>query len=267
MLRFLTKYPEVVLCSLIACVALAKLRTRGRQRTKAELLLLAAAFGIAGTPLAQWTLARLSALRPWKLDPYIFRLDGLLGFQPSFAVGVLVNHLPWLAFLCGVSYYGLPAVYVGVFALHLKTRSFRDAGEVAAAFALNLFASLPIYLLFPVCGPAYAFPGFPYQVPLHVAAQAIQISAPPNGVPSVHFSSALLILWFLRPWRWGIVFGLAFLAITTIATLGSGEHYAFDLVVAVPYAVVVAWAANRLVARIAPQQDAAPKQVAKKSAA
>ena len=40
---------------------------------------------------------------------------------------------------------------------------------------------------------------------------------------------------FLWHWRLGKVIGIVFLVLTVVATLGSGEHYAFDLICAVPY--------------------------------
>jgi membrane-associated phospholipid phosphatase len=59
----------------------------------------------------------------------------------------------------------------------------------------------------------------------------------PNGIPSVHASTALLVLWFLRRWWWGRISGVVFLILTIFATLGSGEHYLFDLFCALRYAI------------------------------
>jgi hypothetical protein len=42
-------------------------------------------------------------------------------------------------------------------------------------------------------------------------------------------------------WTWGRVFGIAFLALTALATMGSGQHYFFDLLCAVPYASAIAY--------------------------
>jgi len=71
------------------------------------------------------------------------------------------------------------------------------------------------------------------------------ISAAPNGVPSVHTSTALLVLYFLRHWRFGMVAGSVFLGLTVLATLGSGQHYFFDLLCALPYSALILWLGSR----------------------
>jgi membrane-associated phospholipid phosphatase len=61
---------------------------------------------------------------------------------------------------------------------------------------------------------------------------------PRNAVPSLHSAWALLIWWSLRyskNWMRGLA--TVFLALTLLATLGLGEHYPIDLVVALPFAV------------------------------
>jgi hypothetical protein len=58
-------------------------------------------------------------------------------------------------------------------------------------------------------------------------------------MPSVH-AMALLIFWHSRPWRLAVrIFAGALLLFTVLATLGFGEHYLIDLVVAVPFALTV----------------------------
>jgi membrane-associated phospholipid phosphatase len=49
----------------------------------------------------------------------------------------------------------------------------------------------------------------------------------------------MLILWFLWPWKVGRIFGLLYLALIVFATLGSGQHYLFDLIVAIPYTATI----------------------------
>src|SRR4051812_31692653 len=85
-------------------------------------------------------------------------------------------------------------------------------------FALNLVSAVPLYMFFPVCGPRYAFPDFPHDSG-HQLVHPVAISAPPNGVPSGHFSTALLIIWFLRKWPLGQIVGVLFGLLTILATL------------------------------------------------
>jgi len=48
-----------------------------------------------------------------------------------------------------------------------------------------------------------------------------------------------LILWYSRKLPLGRWIGGAFLFLTAAATMGLGEHYFFDLVASLPYAVMV----------------------------
>ena len=57
----------------------------------------------------------------------------------------------------------------------------------------------------------------------------------PNGMPSLHIASVVLAYWQARPYgRWARIAAAVFLVGTLLATLGEGEHYLVDLVVAMP---------------------------------
>jgi hypothetical protein len=181
------------------------------------------------------------------------QFDAVFG-SPSFHLGQIAAAHLWLRTLVSVSYGLLPMAMLGAFAATLLLRPEREAVRVAQTFLLNLFAALPIYLLFPVCGPAFAFPSFPALPPAGLVPHLLAISAAPNGIPSVHMSSALLVLWFLRRWNWGRALGGVYAALIVLATLASGQHYLFDLLCAVPYTVAVVWAVDRFAARSAASQ-------------
>jgi membrane-associated phospholipid phosphatase len=118
-----------------------------------------------------------------------------------------------------------------------------ETALLARAFFLNLFLAVPFYLAIPVCGPAFAYPAvwktFPLHLPNDSPRHMIPIDAAPNGIPSVHMATALLIFWFLRRWWWGSLVGFGFVLLTILSTLGLGQHYLFDLICAIPYAVLV----------------------------
>ena len=68
--------------------------------------------------------------------------------------------------------------------------------------------------------------------------------APRNAMPSVHVAATLLVFWNSIGWpKWARAITAVFLLLTVLATLGFGEHYLVDLVVAVPFclAVQAAW--------------------------
>lgn len=183
--------------------------------------------------------------RPHKLDAYILRIDGLIGFQPSFLLGRFFRSHPWLTMFEAVVYMLMPHAILAVLAVYLWRASNAETWHMLRVALLNLVGAVPFYCLFPVCGPGYAFAGFPLTVPSH-AHGVMDIAQLPNSIPSLHFSSALLIAWFLRRWiglRW---LGIAFVVATLAATLGLGEHYAFDLLTALPYTLGVYWLGTRL---------------------
>jgi hypothetical protein len=97
------------------------------------------------------------------------------------------------------------------------------------------------YQLLPAAGPVHVFHGFPNGLPAQVSLTAEPLPwIPRNAIPSLHTAWALLVYWavakYSRPVRWAAA---VFVLLTLLATLGFGEHYLIDLVVAVPFAVAV----------------------------
>lgn len=90
-------------------------------------------------------------------------------------------------------------------------------------------AALPILILCPAVGPIW--------FENHLVA-----IAPRNCMPSLHFTWALLALWYAPRWlRWP---SAVVVALTAFATVGLGEHYIVDLVAAVPFTAAVCWVAR-----------------------
>jgi hypothetical protein len=237
-MAFLITYPSVILTLVLILWLTARWSLAPSDRKRTEWMLVVAALAVPADGIAQGLANSLSCLRLLKYDEFVYNFDALLG-QPSFVLGRLVEHHTLLMIIVSVSYGLLPMAILGTFAAYLWGRSQAESLVVLRTFILNLLASVPLYLLFPVCGPKAAFAHFPNQAPFHLTPHLLRLAATPNGVPSVHTSSALLIFWFLRRWRWGACTGFIFLALTVLATLGSGQHYLFDLLAAVPYAVLI----------------------------
>jgi hypothetical protein len=128
--------------------------------------------------------------------------------------------------------------YIG----HLRQRP-RKKIDILLAFVLNSCIGYALFLVLPAAGPAFAFPHmYPFHEPAQSALKFRLMSIPdalPNAMPSVHVSTALLVWFNTRPWRWGRHLASAFLLTTLLATLGLGEHYLIDLVVAFPYALLI----------------------------
>ena len=203
-------------------------------------VMLARCLALIGGGVAVHELLGLNArFAVWKLDLYLYALDlKLTGTAPAFLVGAnaIYSYLRPAELLL---YYSLPFITMLVYAGHL--RHSRPAGTNFLLIAItNMVIGYSLYLSYPAAGPAYAFPGlFPRHMPIAAAVHPVLIAAPANCMPSLHVAAALLIWWNCRHWRVVPYFALAFLALTVLATLGLGEHYCVDLVVAVPYALFI----------------------------
>lgn len=180
-------------------------------------------------------------------DVYAFVVDGSLGFQPSFLAGQFYIHHRAIFEFGQITYYGLPVAMAIVYALQLKYKLANQWHVLELLFAAG-FVGYLLYNIFPAGGPIYVFTNiFPdHPLPLE-ALRRIQVELVPvglkfprNAMPSLHMTWAIL-LWFCcwrlpRVIRWT---ALAYVLVTVLDTMGSGEHYFIDLVVAVPFSVVM----------------------------
>lgn len=192
-----------------------------------------------------YSLNMASYLHAKTFDLYTFVFDGSLGFQPSFTCGRILGANAWLFPLVKVTYEAI-VLAMAVFYVAFMGRRERPIWELielpfAAAMVGYLFFSV-----FPVCGPRYGFPASfpwghtPYSDLAGMKLERIPINwlVPRNGVPSLHFSWALLIWWNTRTLpRWARITALAFVLATAFDALATGEHYLFDLIAALPFSL------------------------------
>jgi hypothetical protein len=74
----------------------------------------------------------------------------------------------------------------------------------------------------------------------HLLREPIAVKGVQNAIPSLHMAWVLLAWWYSRGlsvWERGIA--LTFAVFTALATLGTGEHYFIDLIVAYPFSVMI----------------------------
>lgn len=183
-------------------------------------------------------------LTPRTYDRFLYVFDRNLGFDPSFLMGIAFrNHLTF-QFAAGVVYNLLPVNLCLLCALWLRRRP-AGAPDVRLVFAALGIVGFALYQLCPAAGPKYLFgAAFPDHPPL-VSALAIETVGIPhaarNAMPSLHVAWCLLVVynsrwyssWLLR------IYAAVSLALTAAATLGLGEHYLVDLIVAVPLSVAI----------------------------
>jgi hypothetical protein len=178
-------------------------------------------------------------------DLYLYTFDASLHVQIPFIVGRQFAQHPSLRVTALVAYIGLSIPIAFVFAGQVR-RVREKALQCFAAFLLTGPIGILFYNFVPALGPAHLLhQDFPWRpLPTEQAAriflEPIALAGPRNAIPSLHMAWVLLAWWYSRGLSWwerGIA--LFYLIFVGLATLGTGEHYFIDLVVAVPFALFV----------------------------
>jgi hypothetical protein len=184
---------------------------------------------------------------PGTLDLYLYGFDASLGFQPSFLLGRLFRNAMPLQKAAEIVYYAWVFNISVLYGWH-RVNAHRLPVKIIFLFLSTSFLGFALYYLFPATGPVFAFgKAFPDNPPdartLAMGWFAVA-DAPRNAMPSLHTAAALLVFWNSITWpRWGRALTALFLGLTLLGTMGFGEHYLIDLVVAVPFALALqaAW--------------------------
>lgn len=184
-------------------------------------------------------------LHPKCFDLFLYSFDGSLRVQFSFLMGQLFwTHL-WVRFVCLVIYIALPLPLALVYAAQLRQKR-----EAAFAVMLAFLVTGPVGVLFynmlPAIGPRALFGAtFPFHPPaiadvMHMTVAPLLRTGVRNAMPSLHTAWVLLVWWNSKGLaRWIRAIAMSFVILTVMATLGTGEHYFIDLVVAFPFALMV----------------------------
>lgn len=181
---------------------------------------------------------------PVAYDTHLLAADGTLGFQPSFVLGRLAAERPALWNFASTVYYALPFAVALLCAARFKEHP-SQARRLFYLFALLSIVGFALYTLCPATGPMYAFRDvYPWNPPsLRDLALGLALSvpgAPRNAMPSLHFSSALLVLWNTSGLgKAARIAATLFVAAMAFAVLAVGEHYLIDLIVAVPFSLMI----------------------------
>jgi hypothetical protein len=191
------------------------------------------------TILLGWT----ERANPKVLDLYLFSFDSSLRVQIAFLTGQAYALWPWFRAAGTFFYIGLPLVIGLVYAGQLL-RDRTRAISAMIAFLITGPVGVLFYNLLPAVGPIHIFLSqFPWKpIPTeqatHLLVEPIAVAGLRNCMPSLHMSWVLLAWWYSRGlsvWERGIA--MAFVVFTVFATMGTGEHYFIDLVVAFPFVV------------------------------
>lgn len=191
------------------------------------------------------------ALTPETYDHVLYIFDAKfamarLAGSPGWVVGRAFREHAWLYKICGYVYNSLPLGLAVCLALQWRDRLKKIWYPLDLRW-LSMTLGGAGFLLYQVCpaaGPIYLFPKqFPFDAPALasiLAAPALMQAVPRNGMPSLHFGWTLLLFWNMRRRTWWIALAAgAYVSLTALATLGLGEHYLVDLIVAVPVALAL----------------------------
>jgi PAP2 superfamily len=204
-----------------------------------------AALFVASEWSASYLLDWTEALHPKTFDVFLYSFDSSLRVPISFLVGQLLLKNPTLRTASLAIYIALPLPLALVYACQLR-RIPEKALLVMASFLVTGPLGVLCYNLLPACGPVHLLgAAFPWQ-PLPTA-DAMRLNIAPvlmagarNAIPSLHMTWVLLLWWNSRGLAlWVRTIAAVFVALTVLATLGTGEHYFIDLVVAFPFSLMV----------------------------
>lgn len=176
-------------------------------------------------------------------DVYLYSFDCSLGGQYTFWLARCARRFAWTRPFVALTYEVVLLPVAAVYAALLRDR--RRALRAFTSFLLVGPLAIICFCLFPATGPVYAFRSFPLApVPDLEIARLIPVqvlvTGPHNAMPSLHFAWVLLACWNARAIAlWLRVACYALAVLTAFATLATGEHYAVDLLVAVPFALGV----------------------------
>ena len=231
--------------SSIAVLGFRSVWSEGRKRKILVLGLIPFVLFIGSEWLATPLLHLTERIHNGTLDLFLSYFDESLGVQASFVAGKMFAYWPWLKAISMFFYIGLEIPLILVYVRHLVGKGER-ALPVMIIFMITGPIGVIFYNLFPAAGPFHLFGDrFPFH-PLnstqirHLLLEPTQIHAFPNAIPSLHMTWVLLAWWNSQGLsRLTRSIAFAFVAFTVLATLGTGEHYLVDLIVAFPYALML----------------------------
>ncbi len=200
---------------------------------------------VASEYMASTLLDITEKLHPKTFDLFLYSFDCSLRVQLSFLMGKLFWTWLWVRFVCLVIYIALPLPLGLVYAAQLRQKK-EKAFAVMLAFLVTGPVGVLFYNMLPACGPVHVFAAaFPFHPPsiadvMHMNVVPVLLKGARNAIPSLHMAWVLLVWWNSRGLaRWVRAIAMVFVVLTAMATLGTGEHYFIDLVVAFPFSLMV----------------------------
>src|SRR5579872_2559363 len=213
----------------------------GEERKTVLLALVPSLLILASNHYAGYLHKYTESAHPKVLDLYLYSFDSSLHAPIAFWMGQIYAKWKLLGDVSFIFYVGLPFSLALVYAGQ-ASRLRGKAIPIFAAFLLMGPIGGIFYNLFPALGPIHLFGArFPWQ-PL-ATEQARRLFLEPvallglrNAIPSLHMGWTLMSWWYSRGLSvYERAIAMLFVLFTIVATMGTGEHYFIDLVVAFPF--------------------------------
>ncbi len=214
---------------------------KGEERKTVLLALVPSILILASNHYAGYLHKFTENAHPKVLDLYLYSFDSSLHAPIAFWMGQMYAKWKTLGDVSFVFYVGLPFSLALVYAGQ-ASRLRGKAIPIFVAFLLMGPIGGIFYNLFPALGPGHLFGDrFPWH-PLasdqarRLLLEPVAIGGLRNAIPSLHMGWTLMALWYSRGlsiWERGLA--MLFVLFTIVATMGTGEHYLIDLVVAFPF--------------------------------
>src|SRR5258708_37673537 len=119
LIAFVVIYPSLLGVLFALLFSFVRYFVVPKDQKRKECFIIAAALAIPANIAAEAATKWISILRPLKYDLYIFHIDGLIGFQPSFGIGRLTSSHLWLEMLASFGYGALSLAMLAGFASYL----------------------------------------------------------------------------------------------------------------------------------------------------
>lgn len=249
--RFLHYTPHIMAwfsfvgLSSLLLLAVRMVWAEGNRRTLLLLAFVPALLFVTSEWFASDMLDLTEKLHPRTLDLFLYSFDGSLRVQFPFLMGQAFAMWPWFKISGELFYVGLPIPIAMVYSGQLL-RIQQRALSAMAAFLLTGPMGIIFYNIFPAMGPIHllrqGFPWHPVDIEIlrRVLLEPVAIHGPRNAIPSLHMGWVLLTWWYSRGLSWvERIITILFVLFTFCATMGTGEHYLIDLVVAYPFALMM----------------------------
>ncbi|HEY1925643.1 MAG TPA: phosphatase PAP2 family protein [Candidatus Acidoferrum sp.] len=229
----------------LAIMGVESIWAQGESRNRHLLAFLPSVLFVVSEYFADNMLTWAATIHDKVYDLYLYSFDASLHIQIPFVLGQQFATNAVLRNTALIAYIGLSIPIAFVYAGQVR-RVGAKALKCFAAFVVIGPVGILFYNFVPALGPAHLFgKNFPWN-PLsldqitRLLLQPVPIPGPRNAIPSLHMAWVLLAWWYSRKLSvWERAVAMFYLIFVGLATVGTGEHYFIDLVVAVPFALFI----------------------------